>query len=266
MTSDDRYVVSLDEESLARAQSLKGVLAWVNAKLKDVLPGATLDVYLEDEGDNRAGDIRLTFDTVENTLAQSGDLDVDNLGLGDFENLEVTADLSAQIDTALDLSAKFNVYDMQAEYAAQAEDEKSVLAAVLKSAALTDMQLTADFDARTTELTGAAKLGLIEIELDQTDPSRNFAVFNSTLDVTVVGGRQRSLWPGCLLRSVSDDLWRAGADRHRCGRRTDPGGCQQPAKPRQSDRPLQPDGQYRHRRGRMRGDRGQHQGQQRRSP
>ncbi len=193
-TDDAQYTVGLDASSLARVTDLQGLLAWVNDKLSDVLPGATLDVYIADEVDAgtgeviaRAGDIRLTVDPIERNLSKSGVLGLDDLGLGNFEGLKITAALQSSIDAALEVSALFNIYDLQADYAAQAEDEKSVLGALLDNAKLTDMRLTADFSANADALTGGAELGLMEIGLGLNTPTDNFAAFDATLDVTVVG-------------------------------------------------------------------------------
>lgn len=191
------YVVALDDSSLARVQSMKGLLAWTNDQLSSILPGVTLDLYVEDNAAENAvaGDIRLTMDPIEKTLGdlstsgdpEEGTFGLNDIGLGDLEGVEVSAVLDYEIDAKLQLAAQINIFDLQEQFIAGGEDINSIPELVLQNAEIITLSLDADFVGEAKSLTGGADLGLIEFGLGLNDPTKNFAVFDSSLDVSVVG-------------------------------------------------------------------------------
>ncbi len=196
---DTRFTVGLDENSLARVQDFQGLLAWTNDQLSALLPGATLEMFAEDDPTKNAvaGDIRLTMDPqtasvdyndsgLPGTRGQ-GALRLDDLGFGEIDGLTLNAALDASIEAELNLAAQINIFDLQEDFIDGGEVLGSIPGLVLQNAQIIDLSLDADFRAEAAALTGTAEMGLIEFGLGLNNASQNFAVFDASLDVSAVG-------------------------------------------------------------------------------
>jgi Ca2+-binding RTX toxin-like protein len=206
-TSSQTIQIALDPEALTRAFSMKGLVHWMQEAFGkiDCMP------EFEVTADVDTGDIQIGFTTpFTKDVTQNKALDIGTLELGPLQDLNLQATMSATIAAAVDITAGFNIIDMQTQYKNtydvdqdgtldETEQEAfenntgfadKIPQVVSDNTYLTDLKLNAVLDADVSAFQGEASMGMVGIGIG-TDPagtsSLNFARMNTELVIDLVG-------------------------------------------------------------------------------
>lgn len=220
--TEQNIQIALDPEALTRAFSMKGLVTWFQQAFNDVdcMPEFEIGVDIE------KGDITLGFATpIEKTITDKMfiegttdvdpstvySLDIDDLELGDLQGVNLQADLDVSIKASVNMTAGFNIIDMQEQYkksyAADPTDDadtnyglteaelenyeknrgfaSKIPDVVLDNTFITDLQLNAVLDASADNFEGEASMGMVGIEIEQGNST--FAKLNTELVIDLVG-------------------------------------------------------------------------------
>ncbi len=180
--AEGRFQISMDLDSLSRANSLQGVMGWVTDVVIDVLPIPAVDVQVDLE----TGDVLFDFAPISAEIGTSAGLSIDDTRLGDLENVDLQATLAGTLSAQMDFAAGFNIFDIQSDFA-EGDDAAQ---AVLDNTFLTDLSMNAVLDAQATEIVAGLELGMVEIGVgvgDDGSNAANFIALNTELDISIVG-------------------------------------------------------------------------------
>jgi Ca2+-binding RTX toxin-like protein len=183
--TDEAYVFGIDPNKMMRALSIDGLFDWVNVELNkiEVLEGSKLMLSEEGELLFQFPDITRSA-TIASTSQLSG-LQVDQLGLGELENVELSANLEATLTGTLNMVAGIDLVAVATGLLAPGPVDMAQL--MSDSTFLDDVDLVVDLTGKATEVTGSAQMGLFGIDIGATDASLNYLAVNAQLYVGIVG-------------------------------------------------------------------------------
>ena len=242
--SEKTYQIGLTEDSLTRSKDLAGVMSWLTGVVSDLpcMPDVEFSSNIE-TGDLTLSFVepitkQLLFETPEQIAAKrtvgdpnfvsedyvgyTASIDIDGASFGDLVGVQLSALLEGSITAMLDITAGFNINDIQADYKTnftdvydtdenneidspaqqQAFDDAGGYAPIIKAAVLdntffTNMSLNAVVDATASQIVASTSLGMVEIGIG-IDPTpddgilfqsinENFFRLNTELAITIVG-------------------------------------------------------------------------------
>ncbi|MFM2390002.1 MAG: hypothetical protein RLZZ437_1557, partial [Pseudomonadota bacterium] len=184
----ETYRFGIEPEHLTRAVSLDALFDWVNVELNkvEVLQGSKL--MLSDDGELlfKIPDITKTATIATNN--QLSGLSLDQLGLGNLENVELSANLAASFSANFGMIAGIDLIGIGTSIASSTEPlSEAIGTALTENIFFQDVQFSAELSGKATNITGRADLGLVSIEIGASDPDATFIALNAQLDVGLVG-------------------------------------------------------------------------------
>lgn len=187
------FSLSADPADLLRALDIDGLISWVNAELDGQFPGAALEL-------TNGGELIFTFPDIAASLAVStGDgigFSASDLGLGVLGDLDLSAQLSAQLDAVFSSAVGIDLVGFGKTLIGSGSDNAleakkgfgdDLKDAVLDNVFFSDLSLSAQASASAAEITGSADIGLVSVAIGANDASQNFLVANAQLEANILG-------------------------------------------------------------------------------
>lgn len=185
--------LSADPDDLLRALDIDGLMDWVNAELDSQFTGAALE--LTDDGE-----LIFSFPDITASLAISTDdgigFSASDLGLGVLGDLELSAQLSAQLDAVFSSAVGIDLVGFGQTVIGSGSDNAleskqsfgdNLADAVLDNVFFSDLSLSATASATASEITGSADIGLISVAIGADDAAQNFLHANAQFEANILG-------------------------------------------------------------------------------
>ena len=185
--------LSANPDDLLRALDIDGLMNWVNAELNSLFPGASLELTSD-------GELIFSFPDITASLAISSDdgigFSASDLGLGVLGNLELSAQLSAQLDAVFSSAVGIDLVGFGKTLIGSGSDNAleskqifgdNLADAVLDNVFFSDLSLSATASATASEITGSADIGLISVAIGTDDASQNFLHANAQFEANILG-------------------------------------------------------------------------------
>lgn len=192
----DAVRFGINPEYLTRALSLDTLIEWVNVQLNDIPVLAGSELKLTEAGELIFVFPDITRSTTIGTSSALSGFNASDLGLGDLDNLSLSARLEAELSASLHAAVGIDLVGLALDLIGSAssgnamaaeEDSAGVTSALLDNVFFADLALDAEITGTATNIQGSADLGIISVDIGATDSSLNFLALNAQLDVTLVG-------------------------------------------------------------------------------
>jgi len=183
--TDQLYTFGVEPGKLVRALSIDGLFDWVNVELNkvEVLEGSKL--MLSEDGELLFQFPEITRSATIASSSQLSGLQLEELGFGQLENVDLSANLNATITASLDMVAGLDLVELGLGLVDETREDIGDL--VFENTFLRDVDFVVDLTGKATDVTGSADMGLLKVEIGATDASKNFLALNVQLNVGVVG-------------------------------------------------------------------------------